>query len=121
MNSVLRHILFVVLLLGSSTGLQGSFDAPEGGIITIRGVVRSPGKYEISGPIPITKAIELAGGIPDAPYFGGGGPPAPAASHTRVVRGTSVFKVNLGRSRTREDETFTILPGDVIEVPEVFF
>ena len=121
MNSLLRPLLCVFLLLGSFTGLRGSSDAPEGGSITIRGVVRHPGKYEVSGPTPIMNALELAGGIPDAPYTGVSGPPTPSRSNVRVVRGSSVFKVNLGRSRTREDEAFTILPGDLIEIPEVIF
>ena len=126
MNSFPLRVLRLFVLVALATGLPSSLVCGEptaltGGSITISGVVKRPGTYQIAGALTIMEALKLAGGISDATYNGENGPPASMASKTCVVRGNQTFVVNLGHMRTKNDENFEVLPGDKIAVPEIVF
>lgn len=77
----------------------------------VRGEVKGPGRYTLSGDLTLLQAIAVAGGYTDYAR----------TSKIRVIRGESVLVFDAGRMERRKDEDPLIKPGDIIVVPRKIF
>jgi hypothetical protein len=77
----------------------------------VRGEVKGPGRYTLSGDLTLLQAIASAGGYTDYARM----------SKIRVIRDTSVLVFDAARIERRRDEDPDIKPGDIIVVPRKIF
>jgi hypothetical protein len=77
----------------------------------VRGEVKGPGRYTLSGDLTLLQALASAGGYTDYARTG----------KIRVIREDAVLEFDANRIERRRDEDPLVRPGDIIVVPRKIF
>jgi len=85
--------------------------------ISVLGQVRSPGTYELKKAITAVEAIALAGGLTSVADANGTYVIRTENNNRKIIR-VPVGSILKGRDKSKD---ITLLPGDIVFVPESFF